>query len=83
MLSAEIPSTVSIDVNGLEMSLKDRQKDFPQVSRSGISPVIPDPDLDGSGNVNLQGMIQIIFSLVSSNIYKNLISLCRIKQHPK
>lgn len=64
VLSAEIPSTMSIDVNGLEMSLKDRQKDFPQVSRSGISPVIPDPDLDGSGNVNLQAAHQVIEALI-------------------
>jgi hypothetical protein len=33
-----------------------KQTDLPQVSRTGISPLLADPDMDGNGMVNQGGI---------------------------
>ena len=47
MLSTEPPSTLHMDISGLRLALNEKHAELSTVGQSGISSIVPDPDLEG------------------------------------
>jgi len=64
ILSSDVTNAPPIDISGLQVVLLEKQSDLPQVSQSGISTIICDPDPDSNGMVNGQVAHQVVESLL-------------------
>merc|ERR1712168_268294 len=68
ILSSDITNAPSIDVAGLQAALVEKQSDLAQISQTGISTIICDPDADSSGSINMQVAHQVIESMICSSV---------------
>lgn len=63
VLNMDVSSFPAIDVSHLQVAILEKQTDMPQTARSGISPLLPDPDMDNI-IVNPGVQQQIVESLI-------------------
>ena len=68
ILSSDITNAPNIDVTGLQAALLEKQSDLPQISQTGISTILCDPDADSSGSINMQVAHQVIESMICSSV---------------
>jgi len=72
ILSLDTLNALSIDVSGLQAALVEKQSDLPQISQTGVSTIICDPDPDSNGNINLQVSHQVIESMLCTSVDPSL-----------
>jgi len=68
ILSSDITNAPTIDVTGLQAALVEKQSDLPQITQTGISTIICDPDADSAGNMNLQVAHQVIEQMICTSV---------------
>ena len=68
ILSSDITNAPTIDVTSLQTALTEKQSDLSQISQTGISTILCDPDADSSGTINLQVAHQVIESMICSSV---------------
>ncbi|XP_002164471.1 CCR4-NOT transcription complex subunit 11 [Hydra vulgaris] len=67
ILSADVSAYPPIDVSGLQISLNEKLNDLPTSTRYGISTIIPDPDPDSNGVINMTAVRHVIESLICTS----------------
>eukprot|EP00111_Clytia_hemisphaerica_P024769 TCONS_00072992-protein len=69
VMTMDISNFRPIDISELQVAMLEKQTDLPQVSRTGINPLIADPDMDTNGIVNPAVAQQVIEGLICNPLH--------------